>query len=445
MAEVVVVGGGYGGLASAARLAKQGHAVTLVEAGARLGGALERVRRDDFAWDAGPSSTLLPAVVRDLFRKTGRPLERELTLEHRDLVREHRFADGTSLRLPGSSREAQQAAVDDLSPGLGAHWLAHVAAYAETWEVLRREHLERPWLPALADRATRAVLFPRESLARRTRRSFRDRRLRQVATWAAVAEGHDPRQVPAWVGVTAYLEQRFGVWTVAPADGGMAALADALERRLATRRVDVVRDTRVLDLEVRGGRVAGVRTAAGTIDADVVVCAIDPRRLPTLAPHVARTLPALPAPVAHLGLEADGLPDLPEETVVHGKDVAFSITTGGTAPDGARAWTVRGRGRLHEDVVEALARLGGDLDLRRRIVRRVDRSPREQVETWGGTPWGVQWQGRGTVTARLGPTTPVPGVYAAGAHAAAGAGLPFVGLSAALVAQAVGPAERSRG
>ena len=30
--EVVVVGGGYGGLASAARLAKQGHAVTLVEA-----------------------------------------------------------------------------------------------------------------------------------------------------------------------------------------------------------------------------------------------------------------------------------------------------------------------------------------------------------------------------------------------------------------------------
>ncbi|WP_447646319.1 FAD-dependent oxidoreductase [Nocardioides zeae] len=119
MAGVVVVGGGYGGLASAARLAKQGHAVTLVESGARLGGALERVVRGDFAWDAGPSSTLLPAVVRDLFRKTGRPLERELTLEHRDLVREHRFADGTSLRLPGSSREAQAAAVDDLSPGSG--------------------------------------------------------------------------------------------------------------------------------------------------------------------------------------------------------------------------------------------------------------------------------------------------------------------------------------
>ena len=54
---------------------------------------------------------------------------------------------------------------------------------------------------------------------------------------------------------------------------------------------------------------------------------------------------------------------------------------------------------------------------------------------------GVLWQGRGTVRRRLGPTTPVPGVYAAGAHATPGAGVPFVGLSAALVAEVVGPAD----
>jgi UDP-galactopyranose mutase len=50
--------------------------------------------------------------------------------------------------------------------------------------------------------------------------------------------------------------------------------------------------------------------------------------------------------------------------------------------------------------------------------------------------------GRGTVGRRLGPRTPVPGVYAAGAHATPGSGLPFVGLSASLVAQVIGPAER---
>ena len=40
MSRVVVIGGGFGGLASAARLAKLGHDVTLVEASDRLGGAI---------------------------------------------------------------------------------------------------------------------------------------------------------------------------------------------------------------------------------------------------------------------------------------------------------------------------------------------------------------------------------------------------------------------
>jgi UDP-galactopyranose mutase len=99
---------------------------------------------------------------------------------------------------------------------------------------------------------------------------------------------------------------------------------------------------------------------------------------------------------------------------------------------------VHGRGRLAEDVTRALARR--HLDIRPHVVTRVDRSPRDLVEQWGGSPLGVLWQGRATVRHRLGPDTPLPGVYAAGAHATPGAGLPYVGLSAALVAQAIGPA-----
>ena len=76
--RVVVLGGGFGGLASAARLAKLGHEVTLLEAADHVGGALGFVEQDGFRWDAGPTQTLLPAVLRDLFRKSGRPVEKEL-------------------------------------------------------------------------------------------------------------------------------------------------------------------------------------------------------------------------------------------------------------------------------------------------------------------------------------------------------------------------------
>jgi UDP-galactopyranose mutase len=433
MARVVVVGGGFGGLASAARLAKLGHDVTLLERLETLGGAVSTVAADGFEWDAGPTYTLVPAVIRDLFRKSGRPLERELELEPLDVVREHWFEDGTVLGLPGHSRAEQLRAVDGLAPGLGRRWVDYVDSFSEDWEVLRRAYFEVPWDPADLPEDVAARFDSREMLHKRLKRTFKDERLRQVAAHPFVADGHDLRNVPAWAGLVAYLEQQFGAWTVT---GGMGRLSTALAERLATRGVTVALGVAATDLVVRAGRVVGVATASGTVDADVVVCAVDPRMLPALARHVERTMPAMPPVVCHVGL-ATPVRDLPHEVVVHG-DPMLTVRTGGRAPAGGAAYTVHGRGQLGEDILKALAR--HQLDLRTELVTRVDLTPRDLVQQWLSSPYGVLWQGRGTVRARLGPRTPIEGVYAAGAHVTPGSGLPFVGLSAALVAQVVGPA-----
>lgn len=435
MAAVAVVGGGYGGMASAARLAKAGHDVTLLEARDRLGGAVGFVEEEGFRWDAGPTHTLLPAVLRDLFRKSGRPLERELPLEPLEPSRQHRFADGSTVDLPGGTRAGQIEALDHgLGVGAGAAWAAYVDAFADDWEALRKDYLERPFSSEHAGPHARALLGTRLTLHKAVQRSFRkDERLRALALVDVVLEGHDPRNVPAWVGLWAYVDQNFGSWTV---PGGMGLLAEALEQRLRTRGVTVLPSTPVEDVARLGDRVVGVRTPGGVVDADLVVCAVDPRRLPTLAAHVVRTMPAIPPVVCHIGVVGE-VPDLPAEVVLHG-DPTLVLRTRGQAPEGAHAWTILGRGKLAEDIVTALHR--GGIRVRDQVEVRVDRSPLQQVQDWGGSPYGVLWQGRATVARRLGPRTPVPGVYAAGAHATPGAGLASVGLSAALVAQAIGPA-----
>ena len=436
--RIIVIGGGLGGMATAARLAKQGHEVALLEASGRLGGALAPVEQDGYRWEGGPASTLLPAALRDLFRKTGRPLEKELDVELEPLpvLREHRFADGTSVRLPGGSRAEQIAAFDELAPGLGERWAEHVELYNPVWEVLRRHYVEVPWTPGDRKAVPKelASLFDlRETLHKRLRHDFRDERLALVAGHVPTAEGHDLRNVPAWVGVTSYLEQRFGGWRV---PGGMGRLSELLTARLELRGVAVRTGVEVEDLVVRDGRVVAVRTAAGEADADAVVVAVDPRRLPALAPYVERTMPAIPPVVCHLGLTGD-VPEVTHDIVIN-TEPTITIRRGAGAPEGGSAWTLHGRGKIAEDMVVALAR--HKIDVREHIVTRIDLSPRDLVEQWRGSPMGVLWQGRGTVRARLGPTTPVAGVYAAGAHAAPGAGVPFVAQSAALVAQLIGPA-----
>ncbi len=434
MARVAVVGGGLAGCASAARLAKLGHEVTLVEALPTLGGAVGVTAQDGFEWDTGPAATALPAVLRDLFRKSGRPLERELDLVPVQPLREHRFADGTRLALPSGSRAGQIHAVDAaLGAGAGRQWADYVHRQADVWDVLRRDYLERPWSPTTASTEARDLLRSRLMMHKAVNRTFKDRRLQTLAWHHCVQGGQDPRHVPAWFGIVDYLEQNFGTWTF---PGGFGRLAELLTKRLGERRVAVTTGTAVEDLVTGPRGPSAVRTSSGTLECDKVVVAIDPRRLPALRQHVARSKPAIPPAVCHLGL-SDEVPDLPHEVVVHG-DHVISVRTDGRAPAGKAAWTLVGRGELSEDLVTALARKR--IDLRDLVETRIDLSPRQLVEHWSGSPAGVRWQGRATVTDRLSVETPLPGVYAAGAHTGGGGWVPFVGLTAAVVADAIGPA-----
>ncbi|MCX6397767.1 MAG: FAD-dependent oxidoreductase [Propionibacteriales bacterium] len=434
MARIVVIGGGFGGLASAARLAKLGHEVTLLEANTRLGGALGYVEQDGFRWDAGPSSTLLPAVIRDFFRKSGRPAEKEIDLVPVQPVQQHRFDDDTVLDMPGGSRADQLAAVDGaLGPGAGERWTRYVDDFAEVWEVLRKDFFERPWSPDHVSKQAQGLLDSRLTLHKMLAKEFKDDRLRLLASHAARFEGHDPRNVPAWVGVWSYVEQNFGSWTV---PGGMGQLAEVLAERLRTRGVTVITGCPATDLVVENERVVAVRTTSGDHPADHVVVAIDPRRLPALAKHVERTMPVIPPVTCYLGVSGE-VPDLPAEVVLHG-DPTIVLRTGGTAPDGAHAWTLFGRGQIAEDLVTALARRG--IRIREQVEVRIEKSPVDLVTEWNGSPQGVLWQGRGTLKHRLGTVSPIAGVYLAGAHTTPGAGLPSVGMSAALVAQVIGPA-----
>ena len=84
MSRIVVIGAGIAGLASAGMLARDGHAVTLVEQGEALGGRAGTWRSNGFTFDTGPSWMLMREPYEQAFRMLGSRLEDELDLVRLD-------------------------------------------------------------------------------------------------------------------------------------------------------------------------------------------------------------------------------------------------------------------------------------------------------------------------------------------------------------------------
>ena len=65
--KVVVVGSGFGGLASALRLRAKGYDVTLLEKHSDLGGRARVFKKDGFIYDGDPTVITAPYLFEELF------------------------------------------------------------------------------------------------------------------------------------------------------------------------------------------------------------------------------------------------------------------------------------------------------------------------------------------------------------------------------------------
>jgi len=280
MARVAVIGAGVAGLAVSARLAKRGHTVTVLEAAETVGGKLGRYERDGFVFDTGPSLLTLPAVYRDTFRKSGRPLERELELVPVDPAFHYRFADGKEVRLPNASRAGTRRALDDAFGGGAAdQWSALIERAGRIWDVTRGPFLESPIEgPKTLARLSRNLDHVRTVAPWQTLRGIggqylRDPHLQMMLDRYATYSGSDPRRAPGVLSTIPYVEQTFGAWHV---PGGLRNLGEALNRRLDLRGAVVRTGTEVVEVVLDGGRASGVRLADGeVVPADVVVANCD--------------------------------------------------------------------------------------------------------------------------------------------------------------------------
>ena len=303
--DVIVIGGGIGGLAAGIRLAAKGKRVCLVEKNARVGGKLNlwdvphpnRPNDPPFRFDTGPSLLTLPFVFHDLFAAAGEDVRNHLQLIRLDPIARFVWSDGTQFELRAQKedleRELSKISSDDV-PG----WNRIAEKGRLIWDLTAELFLFKAPEQSIRSDGRFSIINAAKMLsvpfrigmfgnfAKLIDRNVHSTKLREILYQYATYSGASPFKAPATLAVIPHAEQHFGGFHI---EGGMYQLARQLEVVARKLGIDILTDTPISKILIdpvttgaqhRGkaplGVVRGVQLSNGSqIQCDTVVANSD--------------------------------------------------------------------------------------------------------------------------------------------------------------------------
>ncbi|KAF8325397.1 uncharacterized protein EI90DRAFT_3146669 [Cantharellus anzutake] len=279
--SAIIIGAGVGGVALAARLAKAGLNVTLLEKNDFIGGRCSLIHHDGHRFDQGPSLVLVP----ELFKETFEDLDTSMEAEGIQLVKcepnytlHFHSGDSVSLSTDISLMKDQiekWEGVDGFEKFLDFLKESHRHYEVSLEHVMHQNYTSILSLLRPEVLSNLLSLHPFQSLYSRACKHFTSPQMRKTFTFASMYTGMSPYDAPATYSLLQYTEFARGIWYPI---GGFAIvpikLAEIAQRFGATIRLSS--PVKSLLFSDDGKRVSGVVTASGeSLEADIVVCNAD--------------------------------------------------------------------------------------------------------------------------------------------------------------------------
>ena len=264
MADAVVIGAGFGGLALAIRLQSAGHQVTLVEARDRPGGRAYVYQQDGFTFDAGPTVITDPSCLEELFALSGRKLSDYVELLPITPFYRLLWDDGASFDYVNDQAELdrQIAAMnpDDVD-GYRRFLDYSTAVFEEGY--LKLGHVPFMTVGSMMRAAPQLVgLQAWRSVYSMVSTFVKDEHLRQALSFHTLLVGGNPFSASSIYALIHALERKWGVWFPR---GGTGALVDGMVRLFKDLGGVLRTSSPAEQILVENDRAMGVRLAGGEV------------------------------------------------------------------------------------------------------------------------------------------------------------------------------------
>lgn len=255
--KVVVIGSGFGGLATAVRLQAKGYEVELVEARDKLGGRAYVYEQDGFKFDAGPTILTAPFLVDEIFEAAGRKTSDYIDVVPCDPFYRIEFHDGRAFEY-NADEEATAEKVRQFSPGDVDGYRRMIKATRAIFDKGFIELSDKPFLnftdmlkvaPDLIKLKSYLTVYQFVS------GYIKDPLLRRVFSFHPLLVGGNPFQTTSIYALIHHLERHWGVHYVM---GGTGALVQALGQVFQELGGTIRLNSPVHQIMTEGGAVTGV-------------------------------------------------------------------------------------------------------------------------------------------------------------------------------------------
>lgn len=260
----IVIGAGIGGIATAARLARNGYSVTVLEKNETPGGRCNQIVRDGHRFDIGPTLFLMPEVWEETFAALGERMGDHLDLRRIDPTYKVHFDDGLQLELT-SNIGKMQTQLEAVEKAAFTGFLHYIAEGAKHYKLSLEKFVGRNFFSIFDYFSLKnlPLIFKLKALDkhyRNTGRFFKDERLKAAFTFQNMYLGLSPYDAPATYSLLQYTELAEGVWYPV---GGMYAGIEALVKVAEKLGVKFIYNAPVKEIRVKSNKVTGVITEDG--------------------------------------------------------------------------------------------------------------------------------------------------------------------------------------
>ncbi len=277
--KIAIIGSGVAGMASAVRLAAQGHDVHVFEKNNDPGGKLTFFKLGQYAFDAGPSLFTQPQLIEELFSDCGVPMDKYFSYSRAEIACRYFFTSGKELTAwahPDSLAEEMQKSLGEDAATIRKYLARAKDSYEHLGQLFLTNSLHK-WGTFFQKKVFPALFSTRPSYLLQSMNAYNASWFSQPETVQlfnryATYNGSNPYVAPAMLTMIPHLE--FNEGTFYP-KGGMISITQALVALAQELGVCFHMNAEVTEIQTNKNKVSGLTANGERHSFDLVVSNMD--------------------------------------------------------------------------------------------------------------------------------------------------------------------------